>query len=42
MLKIKFAWNPINIGLVIDFPDLYIAIGIVFITIRYQYIRRGE
>jgi len=41
MHKITFAWNPINIGLVLDIPDGYIAIGLVFLTYRYQYIKRA-
>ena len=37
MYTITFAWNPINIGLVIDIDDIYIAVGLVFVTFRYQY-----
>ena len=30
------AWQPINFGIVIDFRDKYIAVGLIFFTYRYN------
>jgi hypothetical protein len=42
MHKITVAWNPINIGLVIDLVDRYFALGLFFVTYRYYYVPKGE
>lgn len=36
MHTFSFAWQPINIGIVVDFHDKYLAVGLVFWTYRYQ------
>ena len=36
MHSFEFRWQPINIGIVIDFHDKYLAIGLVFWTYRYN------
>ena len=36
MHSFEFRWQPINIGIVIDFHDKYLVIGLVFWTYRYN------
>jgi len=36
MHTFTFQWQPVNIGLVIDFHNKYFAVGLVFWTYRYN------
>jgi len=36
MHSFEFRWQPINIGMVVDFNDKYLAIDLVFWTYRYN------
>ena len=36
MHTLTFHWQPVNIGIVFDIPNKYLAIGLVFGTYRYN------